>query len=339
MNKNFSKYFFAFSLALFTLLLPIFSIASTGEKAKQVVLVRYNLKVDTPSAIIDKFKKTMAERGYIEGKNIDYIDFVTQDPEHKAADQVLDIINKYKPTADIFITSSWTSLYVRSILAKSKTPQLFSPALESTVLNMLASTDAEPGTNLSGVYLQFPPEKLLQLTRLVLPQIRKYAFVYDSRIPADIVFKAAFGQLTLHERQGITIYYLDLANGIDTVLQKINKMGIEAFGGSVGVLQNLKNLSRINLPIITALLIDRNQESLIKVIKNTSIVGGLYNSFDSCGKQIAEMTADIFEDKVKIEEIIPRPAPQLSVVNLVAAKRLNQFIPVSALEDADIVIK
>lgn len=331
------------TLALISIFFTISSsytcFASTDDDPKHVVFVRYNLKVKKSSAVIDGFKNTMTRKGYIEGKNIIYSDFVTHLPEHKSADTILDYVDKHLASADLFVTSSWTSIYARSKLARTKTPQLFAPALRSTVLSMLSFSDAEPETNLSGVYLEFPPEKILQLAKRVLPKIRKYAFVYDSRIPADIAFKAAFGQLNKNERHGLTIYFLDLASGKDTVLQKMKKMDVEAFGGGVGVLQNLKDLSRIQLPIITALLIDRDTNSLINLIKNSSIVAGLFSPFDQCGIQAAEMAVDIFEKNVPIGNMTPQPAQQLTVVNLVTAKKLNQSVPFSALETADLVIK
>lgn len=327
-------------ITLLSLLLffPCFAVGSDTQK--QVVFVRYNLKdkLDS-SAAITAFKKKMAERGYTEGENINYIDFITHTAERESAEEVLGVTDKYMTTADMFITTSWTSLYVRSKLAKSKVPQLFTPALKETALNMLSSVDTEPGTNLSGIYLMYPPEKILRLTRHIFPGLRKYAYVYDSRIPADIMFKAAYGQLNEHERYGITVYYLDLAAGTDTVLQKMNKMGIEVFGGVIGVLQNLPELSQNKLPIITSLLFDRMRESLERSIGQSNIIAGLFNPFDYCGQQAAEMTADIFDAKTTIEKTIPRPAQQLVFINLKAAERLHVSIPFSALEAVDIVIK
>lgn len=330
-----------FGIAFLTLLVIFPCFAAGSDKPKQVVFVHYNLKdkSKSDSAIIKAFKKTMAERGYTEGENIEYIDFVTRSSERDSAEEILNVTEKYMSTADMFITNSWTSLYVRSRLAKSTVPQLFAPALKSTALNMLLSVETEPGTNLSGIYLMFPPEKILRLTRHIFPKLRKYAYVYDSRLPTDIIFKAAYGQLNEHERYGITVYYLDLANGTDTVLQQMSKMEIEAFGGIVGVLKTLPELSRSKLPIITSLLFDRPQKSLEKSIEQSNIVAGLYTPFDDCGQQAAEMTADIFENKTTIEKTIPRPGQQLVFVNLQAANRLHINVPFSALEAADIVIK
>jgi putative ABC transport system substrate-binding protein len=137
----------------------------------------------------------------------------------------------------------------------------------------------------------------------------------------------------------MTVYYLDLATGTDTVLQNMNRMGIEAFGGVVGVLKNLSDLSKSKLPIITSLLVDRDQKSLAGAIGKSNIIAGMYNPFGYCGKQAAQMTADIFDAKTTIEKTVPRPARQLAVINLISARRLDIPIPFSALEAVDIVIK
>lgn len=327
-------------IVFLTLLLTLPCFAADTHRPKQVVFVRYNLKDEPNSTIVRVFKKTMEERGYAEGKDIHYIDFVTRNSERESAEEILHIADKYMMGgADMFITSGWTSLYVRSRLAKSQVPQLFTPALKASALNMLPSVETEPNTNLSGVYLTYPPEKVLRLTRQILSGITKYAYVYDSRIPADIIFKAAYGQLNEHERHGMTVYFLDLAAGTDTVLQKMNKMGVEAFGGAVGVLKNLADLSQSKLPIITSLLFDRDEESLADSIRESNIIAALFNPFDDCARKTAHMTADIFDAKTTIEKTIPQPAKQLAVINLIAANRLDIPIPFSALEAVDIVLK
>jgi len=342
MNYFGKKSILAITLSLCALFW-IFPVTVPGkEGVKQVVFIRYNLKDQTghkSSDIVTSFKETMEERGYVEGEDIEYIDIVTHSSERDSAAEIIEAMEQYKESADMFITTSWTSLYVRSKLAKSGIPQLFVPALRSSALNMLPTLSQEPGTNLSGIYLMYQPEKILRLTRHVLPGIKKYAYVYDSSIQADIMFKSAYGQLNDHERYGIMVYYLDLAAGTDTVLQKMNKMGIDAFGGVIGVFTNLADLSRSKLPIITALLSDRSEEKLIKEIKDTNILAGLYNPFSYCASQAAEMTADIFEGKNTIEKTVPRPARQHAFINLAAANRLGINIPFSVLEGVDIVIK
>jgi len=314
--------------------------AAAVNKKKKIVFIHYNLKSDsTRSTIIDKFKEAMELRGYRDGENIEYVDITTQSNDRDAVAEILTATDNHKDNTDMFVTSSWTSLYVRSKLAGSGVPQLFVPALKSTALNMLPSVTRETGTNLSGVYLMYPPEKILRLTRLIFPTLRNYAYIYDSRIPADLIFKAAFTKLSDAERHGITLHYLDLAAGDDVVLGKMKELRIEAYGGVVGAFIHGDTLERSNLPVVTLLMIDRDEESVRQYVRGSNIVAGLFNPLDYCGEQAAEMTADIFDGKRTIETTVPRPAKQLSFANMISAERFKVTIPFSALEAVDIVIK
>lgn len=338
---NLHKYTLLFTCFLaFTICSSLSPELHAGEKQKTIVFVRYNIKdSDNNSTIVSEFKKAMEERGYQEGKNVRYIDYVTHTARQDAAREVIAIAEKYKEEADMFITSSWTSLYIRSRLAKTDVPQLFVPALQSSAQNMLPFLNDKPGTNLSGVYLMYDPEKILRMTKLILPRTDKYAFVYDSHIPVDMSFKEQFGRLNESDRHGITIYYLDLANGIDAVIRKMKKIGVQVFGGAIGVFANLEDLSQTTLPIITSLLYDRHENTLEKNIAQSNIIAGLYNPFNYCARQAAEMTADIFDGKTTIEETVPRPALQKFFINLKTAKRIGVPVPFTVLEAVDIVIK
>lgn len=331
-----SRYIFKI-IALPLLLLAAFPCAA--NEAREVVFIRYNLKDKSDSAMVDAFRKIMETRGYSEGNNIKYIDYTTSAPDSVASEEVMRVTEEYMPKADMFITTGWTSLYVRSKLAKSRVPQLFTPALKSTALDILPRVDAEPGTNLSGIYLDYPPEKILRLTRHIFPKLRRYGFIYDSRIPTDMIFKAEYGQLNESQRYGITIYYFDLAAGTDAVLQKMKTIGVEAAGGVIGLLKTLPELSESGMPMITSLLFDRPMNALEESIEGSSIVAGLFNPFDYCGQQAAEMTADIFDNKTSIEKTVPRPARQVVFVSLKAAGRFNVSVPFSVLEAVDIVIR
>ncbi len=325
----------------FSIIMPGIGVCrdTEADNLKTVVFIRYNLKDEPSSAIVNEFKKTMRKRGYTEGVNVEYIDIVTQSEKRDSAIEVLEATEKYKDSTDIFITSSWVSLYTRSRLSQSSVPQIFAPVLKSEALNMLTSVTKEPGTNLSGVYLMYPPEKILRLTRLILPHIKNYAYVYDPQIPADLIFKAAYNKLNASQRHGMSIHFINLSSDPKKVLGELKKYKVEAFGGIVGVFKNRKFLSQSGLPVITSLLLDLNEDTVADYVKDSNIIAGLYNSFGYCGEQAAEMTADIFQGKNTIEKTIPRPARQTAFANMAAADRLNIHIPFQALEGVDIVIK
>ncbi len=155
----------------------------------------------------------------------------------------------------------------------------------------------------------------------------------------DLVFKKAYEVLDEANRHGIALHYLDLADGVDTVLQELRQRKISAFGGIVGSFQNRKGLAASGIPVITSFTLDIDRNSLKQYTDEDYTVAGLFNPFNYCGEQAAEMTADIFDGKRTIEETIPRPAMQIAFINFQNAMRLSLPITFDALEAVDIILK
>ncbi|MBU0682436.1 MAG: hypothetical protein KKD73_13545 [Proteobacteria bacterium] len=327
-------------LLIACILLSLFlSPPPTQAAMKRIVFIRYPIPTSHFNTVVDGFKKTMSHRGFQENIDVEYIDILTHSADQSSVPEVVKAVEEWQHKADLFVTSGWVSMSARSKLKESTTPQLFVPVLESVALKMLHSVTEPPNTNLSGLYLMYPPEKILRLARLLIPDLNRYAYVFDSRIPADMVFKSAYEHLPFGMRHGITIHFLDLAGGVDLVLSDLKALHIEAFGGVVGSFQNRQALAASNLPVITALTLDIEKEDMASNIREGNILAGLYNPFRYCGEQAAEMAADIFSGTKTIGQSIPRPAMQLAFINMQAAKLLNIQIPFIALESVDLVIK
>jgi ABC-type uncharacterized transport system substrate-binding protein len=323
----------------FILLFCLLSANAAHAKSKQVVFIRYPIPVSHFSTVVDGFKQTMTKRGFKEGEQVEYIDILTRSADKASVPDVMDAMAEWQDKADMIITCGWVSIYTRTKLQKTRTPQLFVPALKSVALKMLSSTTAPTETNISGIYLMYPPEKILRLARFLIPELKNYGYVYDSRIPADMIFKSAYEQLSTTKRHGITIHCLDLATGVEQVLEDLRQKNIQAFGGIIGSFQKRKELAASGLPVITSFTLDIEKEELEKYVQEGNIVAGLFNPFRYCGEQAAEMTADIFKGKTSIEQTTPRPAKQVAFINLKTANRLNLQVPFTALESVDIVIK
>ncbi len=328
-----------FRLAFILLSGLVFCSTLEAAEMKKVVFIRYRIAPTYFATVIKEVKEGMRKRGYVEGENITYVDVLTSTADKASVPEVLAAVAEYKDSADMFITCGWVSMYARDKLKGSATPQLFVPVLRSVALKMLPSVTEAPKTNLSGIYLMYPPEKILRLARLLLPEMDNYAYVFDSRIPADMIFKAAYEGLSLADRHGVDILYIDLAQGVDTVLRVFREQHVEAYGGIVGVFQHREGLAESGLPVITSLTLDIGRAEIGDYVRTSNIVAGLFNSFGYCGRQAAEMTADICDGKQTIEETIPRPSRQTAFVNLAAAGRLQVSVPFAALEAVDIVVR
>jgi len=312
--------------------------AQTKAECKKIMFIRTNFKPDPGSTMIDQFKATLRQRGYREGKDIEYADIFAQ-PGREAVQEMLKTTDLRMDCPDLYVTAGWISLPVRIRLSARDTPQLFAPVLKEEALSMLPSLTEPPGTNLSGVYLHYPPEKILRLARLLLPQIQNYAYVFDSRISEDMYMKETFEKLRESERHGMTVHCLNLAEGAEQVLQQMQTLRIEAFGGIIGAYKNREALAASGLPMITALLMDIDESEMADRIRESNILAGLFDPLGYSGKQAGEMAADILDGKKSIGATIPRPSRQTAFVNMQTSARLGIPIPFAVLEAVDIVIK
>lgn len=329
-----------FRLALILLcFVPTCQRPAQAAEMKKVVFIRYRIAPTYFATVVQGVKEELRKRGYVEGENVTYVDVLTGTADRKSVPEVLAAVAEHKDSADMFITCGWVSMYARDKLKAGGTPQLFVPVLRSVALKMLPSVTDPPQTNLSGIYLMYPPEKILRLAHLILPHMKRYGYIYDSRIPADMVFKAAYEALSTSERHGLDLFFIDLAPGVDRVLQELREKEVEAYGGIVGVFKHRAALAASGLPVITSLTLDIGRSNIGEYVRTSNIVAGLFNSFGYCGRQAGEMTADIFDGKLTIEQTVPRPSRQTAFVNLAAAGRLHLPVPFAVLEAVDIVVR
>lgn len=304
----------------------------------QVVIIRYPIQFNQFRDTVTEFKAAMAQNGFVEGVNVEYIDILTRTADESSIPEVQEAVERHKKTASMFVTCGWVSLYAREILKNTTIPQLFLPVLDSVALKLIPSLTNPPQTNITGIYLKYPAEKVTRLTVNLLHGIKHFAYIYDSRIPADAVYKSSFERMPKN-CCGLTIHYLDLSKGIDNVLTELKTQQIQAMCFIVGGFQHLKKLETAGIPIVSAFTLDMDEESVKIFLKDDdTILTGLFNPFSICGRQAGEMAAAILNG-ADIKQIIPRPAKQKAFVNLNAARRFGLQIPLDVLETVDYVIK
>ena len=240
------------------LYLPAPALAQT----KQVVFIRYRIPPGYFANVVGEFKAVMSRRGFTEGVNIEYVDVLTRSADNDSIPDVLAAVRQYQNSADMFITCGWVSMPARELLKSTGVPQLFAPVLKSVALEMLPTVKNPPGTNLSGIYLMYPPEKILRLARLILPGAKKYAYVYDSLIPADQVFKKEYEELAPADSHDFSLFFLDLAAGEEKVIAELREQDIDAYGGIIGFIKHREALSTSGIPLITSFALDIDQQSI-----------------------------------------------------------------------------
>lgn len=309
-----------------------------AETRKQVVILRYPITFNAFRYAVSEFKSVMAQHGFVEDVNIEYVDILTKTADESSVPEVKQTIERYKGTASLFVTCGWVSLYARDLLKDTGIPQIFLPVLDAVAIKLLPSLTAQPGTNITGIYLKYPAEKVTRLAVNLMPDIKHFAYVYDSHIPADNVYKKSFEKMP-PSCCGLVIHYIDLSKGVENALFELKKQHIEAMCFIVGGFQHLNQLKTLGIPIVSAFTLDMDEASLPVFLKNDdTILAGLFNPFDVCGKQAGEMAARILKG-TDIQKIPPQPAKQKAFVNLNAAKRFGLRIPLEILETVDYVIK
>ncbi|PLX50949.1 MAG: hypothetical protein C0613_02655 [Desulfobulbaceae bacterium] len=326
-------------LMAWVILLCLMEASAAHAQLKRIVFIRYPIPASHFTTVLDGFKTTMSQQGFQEGRQVEYIDIITRSADTTSIPEVVAAVKQWRDRADLIVTCGWVSMYARPLLKESRTMQLFLPVLKSVAQTMLPSVTKQPRTNLTGLYLMYPPEKILRLCRLLLPGMTRYAYIYDSRIPADMIFKSGYQKLPTAQRYDIDLHLFDLAAGIDTVLMQLREHKIEAYGGIVGSFTLRQELASSKLPVITSFTLDIDQQDLATFVQEGNIVAGLYNPFRYCGEQGALITADIFSGRTTIEQSSPRPAMQLAFVNLAAARRLGLHVSLAALDAVDIVVQ
>ncbi|MDF1614590.1 ABC transporter substrate-binding protein [Desulfurivibrio dismutans] len=312
---------------------------SAMAEPKTVVFIRYPIEPNHFTPVVEAYQDTMAKLGYRAGRELTYIDVLTTTTDQESIPEVIAAVERHLEQADLFITSGWISMVAREILQHTDTPQLFVPVLDSVARRTLPSLQEPPNTNLSGMYLMYPPEKILRLARLLMPQLTDYAFIYDSRIPADVSFYRAYRQLPTPSRYGINLHYLDLAQGLEPVLTALRQGNIGAYGGIVGYLPHRRTLAGSELPVITAFTPDIEIEDIADFTAVDNTLAGLFNPFSYTGRQAAEISADLFDGRSAITEVIPRPARQMAFIDFRNAGKLGINIPFAALEAVDMVVR
>jgi len=111
-----------FRLAFILLSILVFCPTPQAAEMKKVVFIRYRIAPTYFATVIQEVKEGMRKRGYVEGRNITYVDVLTSTADRDSVPEVLAAVAEYKDSADMFITCGWVSMYVRDKLRETATP-------------------------------------------------------------------------------------------------------------------------------------------------------------------------------------------------------------------------
>lgn len=180
-TKKLFVLFFALSLIL----------SSCGASKPQSYTVGVIVEINWLSPIVDHFKSTMTELGYVEGENITYLYNPEVGPDQAAFDAEAQRLMEQK--VDIFFTvGTLTTKAAKKAVEGTDIPVVFTPVINPVEEGVVASI-ANPGGNVTGVQIVDRSAKALEWALKIAPDTK---YVYIPHNPADTI--------TMMVLQGIT---------------------------------------------------------------------------------------------------------------------------------------
>lgn len=322
-------------LLLLTLLVAVAGAplnASSEERTYRIAVLGYNVSVTDDSMVLKQLKAGLAERGYVEGRNLVF--------ERRYARRDRDLLMRqaqellaWKP--DVIIgADSTTGIALKAATAESRTP-VVTWSLDPVSSGIVADFD-RPGGNITG--FAEPADTQLRQIRLlvdVVPGIRSIGVLYNP------TYGPAAGQLSRlrasAETLGVKLEVFEALKmeDLEPAIAAMSKAGVGGFvigphslfslnGETIG-----KLALKYQLPAVTQL--------------GSVLQGGGLAAFSppfSSGWYNAAALVDKILTGVNPGEIpIDRSSRGGLTVNLVAATELGLQVPPSVLAEADRVIR
>jgi putative ABC transport system substrate-binding protein len=150
---------------------------ATPVAAAEIKKVAIMTMVDTPQLleVRDGVIKGLADKGYVEGKNLK-IDFKSAQGNFGTAQQ---IARQFVGDAPDVIVSITTPVSQAVVAATKDVPVVFSTVTDA-VAAKIVPTNVRPGGNVSGVTDEVPTELQMNMIREIVPNLKTLGLVYDS---------------------------------------------------------------------------------------------------------------------------------------------------------------
>jgi len=304
--------------------------APGGAKVYKVCITQIATHPDLDSnrqGIID----ALAEEGFIEGENVEYI-VRNAEGDMTAAASIADYFVSLKPDVINAITTPSAQTLVAAAEG-TDIPVIFSPVTDPVAAGLVPSWE-EAASQVTGVsdWFEMPPQ--VELILEVLPDIKVLGTAYNAgevnaAVQAQILNEVA-------PQYGLTVVEATAASTADVYAAGMSLVGrcdavwiptCNTVGG-VGIESIIKVGEENHLPIFG---------SAVGMI-GTGLVGGCSVDYYWIGKAAGYMTARILRGE-SISDIPPIKSAVSTVVYPAAAERMGVTIPQAVIDKADIVIE
>ncbi|MCH8986782.1 ABC transporter substrate-binding protein [Patescibacteria group bacterium] len=320
------------------------SIFEVAEEPKTIGLIQYIVFLDP---VLDGFKEGMAELGYIEGKDIIYLEreFVSQPPD--ARDHAKKLIEK-DPDLIMAITTVTAGAVITETAAAGRTdiPIVFSHAVNAVQAG-LAESFKSSGNNSTGIEVNFPDltAKKLEFLQRINPSIKKIGILDPVHTDIATTFVLPEFEKTAPEF-GFEIirYRIENAPGpeateeIRRVMNGIQPGEIDAYFQ----IPSPVNDSPDNVPVVMKRMEQLKVPAVWLTQPQVTALGGLFtyeSDLLAMGKQTAQMVDKVLKGVHPSDIPLEFAQKNVLIINLQAAEKINITIPSSLLEIADIIIE
>ncbi|MDY3298736.1 ABC transporter substrate-binding protein [Selenomonas sp.] len=300
--------------------------SSSGKTVKVgiVQLVEHNALDAANKGFVDGMK----ERGYEEGKNVEY------DRQNAQADQ-----SNLQNIAQRFVTGKVDLIYAiatpaaQTVANATKDIPIVGSAITDYVGAKLAASNEKPGGNITGTSDMNPIKEQIDLLLKIKPDAKTIGTIYcSSEVNSEVQIKA---MTEYAESKGLTVKVATISTVNDL------QQAAQSLVGSVDAFyEPTDNIVASAMPTLVAIT-DGAKIPVICAEPNMVKAGGLATygiDYYKLGMQSGYMAADILDGKAKPADMSIQLAKELKVtVNKADAARLGITIPEDVMKDADVV--
>jgi putative ABC transport system substrate-binding protein len=283
--------------------------------------------------VAGRFRQTLQERGYVEGKNIEFEYRYIEGQQQKVSGFVAEFLERQ---VDVLFVTTLSS--IRAAKRATKTIPIVIVTTNDPVATRIVDNLARPGGNITGVTLLTRElnGKRLELLKEVVPKVSRVGVLWDANGPGPTIsfkeYEAAAHLLR------IKVESLEL-RGLDLDFEHAFQIAAKGHAGAIipirsGVL--IRNMGRI------ADLAIKNRLPSMYESGDFVEAGGLisYSANEAEPYRRAAGYIDKILKGAKPGDLpIEQPTKFELVINLKAAKQINLTIPPNVLARADKVIR
>lgn len=276
------------------LALGILGLAACGKKEDaankmKTIGVLQVVQHDSLDAAYKGFKEGLAEKGYVEGKNVKF-DYQNAQNNQDNLKSMSEKLVKEKP--DLLLGIATPS--AQSLANETQDIPIMITAVTDPIAAKLAKSEKKPGGNVSGTNDMVPIAKQIDLLLSIVPQAKTIGIMYNagesnSKIQADLAEK-------LLKKAGVTVKVLtaNTTNDVQQVTTSLAKdvQGIyiptdNTFASAASIVGEVAKQTKT--PIVAG--------SGDQVEKGGLATYGL--DYEALGKQTGKMAAEVLDGKAK----------------------------------------